>query len=101
MTKIGVSHKYCSSEHLHVALKLRKKKSENEVAKERSLNQQLLRDSWHKCESARPFIETLITLFEEEKLSDFDFSFLRNWLGKKAKGRFFKASTELMYSVQQ
>ncbi len=52
-TKVGVCHKYCSSEQLQVALQIRKKKDDNQVAKISSLNEQLLRDSWYKSISAR------------------------------------------------
>ena len=92
-TKLGVSHKYCSSQHLQVALQARKTKDDIQVAKLSSLNKQL-HDSWHNSESAKPFVKTLITLFTENKLSDFDMGFLRNWLGKKAKGRHFKADEQ-------
>lgn len=93
-TKVGVCHKYCSSEELQVALHLRKKKDDIQVAKISSLNEQLLRDSWYKSTSAKPFVEMLITLFEDKKLSSFDLSFLSNWLGKKAKGRYYRADEQ-------
>ena len=50
--------------------------------------------SWHSNASVKPFVQTLITLLEEQKLSDFDLNFLENWLGKKEKGRFFKADEQ-------
>ena len=50
-------------------------------------NPRLLHNSWHYHASSRPFIETLLHLLDEGKLSDFDMSFLRNWLHKKDKGR--------------
>jgi len=33
-------------------------------------------------------MEQLLILFEEHKLSAFDFRFLNNWFGKKVEGRF-------------
>lgn len=93
-TKVGVSHKHCSSRQLQVALQVRKQKDDNQLAKIATLTEQILHDSWYKSKSAKPFVEALIMLFEDNKLSDFDFSFLRNWLGKKANGKFFKADEQ-------
>ena len=42
----------------------------------------------------RPFIEMLITLMEENRLTDFDTKFIKNWMGKKAKGKFFRADEQ-------
>lgn len=67
---------------------------QNKQAKLRTEAKKLLHESWHNHESAKPFIKTLLTLFEENKLSDFDMSFLSNWLGKKAKGRFHRADEQ-------
>ena len=50
-------------------------------------NSCLLHNSWHCHASSRPFIETLLHLLDEGKLSDFDMSFLQNWLHEKDKGR--------------
>jgi hypothetical protein len=39
-------------------------------------------------------VETLLNLLEGNKLKEFDMTFLCNWLGKKAKGRFYKADEQ-------
>ena len=57
-------------------------------------NQKLLSESWHNSPSIRPFVETFITLLEQEKLSSFDLSFLENWLHKKLKGHFTRADEQ-------
>ena len=57
-------------------------------------NQNLLSRSWHTKSSIKPCVYTLVTLLEEQKLSEFDMSFLQNWLGKKSKGRYFKADEQ-------
>lgn len=57
-------------------------------------NSRLLHNSWHCHASSRPFIETLLHLFDEGKLSDFDMSFLQNWLHKKDKGRVARADKQ-------
>lgn len=54
------------------------------------LNKQL-HDSWHNCDSVKPFMKTLVNLIEDNKLSSFDLSFWSNWIGKKEKGRFFQS----------
>lgn len=93
----GVNHKYCSPNHLQIALNSRKENEHLQADKIVSLskvNQKLLHNSWHRCASAHPFIESLITLFEEGKLSDFDFSFIKNWVGKKVNGRYFHADEQ-------
>ena len=41
-----------------------------------------------------PFLQTLHTLLVESKLKDFDFSFLKNWINKKAKGMNYKADEQ-------
>ena len=96
-TKSGVNHKFCSREHLQNALQVRKageKVKSLKVATLSSTCHKLLHDKWHRSVSAKPFVETLISLFEEKKLSDFDTSFLKNWLGKKAKGKYYHADEQ-------
>ena len=96
-TKRGVSHKYCSKEHLQTALAIRKtgeRKKTEKIVGLIEANKKLLHKSWHNNASVKPCVQTLITLLEEQKLSDFDLSFLENWLGKKEKGRFFKADEQ-------
>ena len=93
----GVNHKYCSPNHLQIALNKRKEKEHLQAEKIVCLskaNQKLLHHSWHRCASIQPFIESLITLFEEGKLSDFDFNFIKNWVGKKVGGRYFHADEQ-------
>ena len=48
-------------------------------------------------------MKMIITMLEENKLSEFDMSFLKNWVGKKAKGRHYRAdekarSLAILYS---
>ncbi len=67
----GVNHKFCSSEHLQNALQSRKmgvKVKSMKVVHLSHACQKLLHDSWHGSQSAKPFIETLMTLFETNKL---------------------------------
>ena len=95
--KSGVNHKFCSTDHLQVALQTRKVAEKMKVDKITSLteaNKKLLHSSWHNHKSIRPFIETLITLMEDNKLTDFDTNFIKNWIGKKAKGKFFRADEQ-------
>ena len=58
-------------------------------------NQKLLTESWKSNPSARPFIERLLQLFTSDRLSEYDLGFLKNWLGKKVKGRYFHASEQV------
>jgi len=93
----GISHKFCSKKHLASALQKRKITYDLQSKKVISLskaNEKLLSDSWKNNTTARPFIEQLLKLLEENKLSSFDFGFLNNWLGKKIKGRFYHASEQ-------
>lgn len=91
--KSGVNHKFCSAEHLQVAIQSRKIQ-EHMTNEKLSRQNQMLHDSWHGNQTARPFVETFINLLETNKLSEFDLSFLSTWLGKKEKGRFFKADDQ-------
>ena len=54
----------------------------------------ILFDSWKENKTARPFLEQLLRLFTENKLSDFDLGFLENWLGKKLGGRYWHATEQ-------
>ena len=95
--KSGVNHKFCSADHLHVALQSRKiaeKMKSNKITSLTEANIKLLHSSWHNHKSMRPFIEMLITLMEENRLTDFDTNFIKNWIGKKAKGKFFRADEQ-------
>lgn len=95
--KVGVTHKFCTSESLQRALQVRRTETllkEREVASLSRANYRLLHYSWHMSSSARPFLETLATLVEEDKLIDLDFSLLSNWLKKKLKGRYCHADQQ-------
>ena len=96
-TKPGVTHKFASAESLEVALHSRKVQSgicKVKIDRLLETNQKLLSESWHNSPSIRPFVETFITLLEQEMLSSFDLSFLENWLHKKLKGRFTRADEQ-------
>ena len=93
-TKRGVSHKYCSPDQLQVALKARRTNERVQLATLSESNKKLLHDSWHLNPTVKPFIEMIINVLEENKLSDFDLSFLKNWIGKKAKGRYYHADEQ-------
>ena len=56
--------------------------------------EEMLHNSWHNNETATPFLQTLHSLLEQNKLSDFDLSFLQNWTQKKAKGKNWKADEQ-------
>ena len=80
----GVNHKYCST-HLQIALNKRKENEHLQADKIVSLskaNQKLLHNSWHRCTSLRLFIESLIALLEEGKVSTFDLNFIKNWVAR-------------------
>ena len=55
---------------------------------------QLLHDSWHNSTTAKPYLEALVGLIESGQLTEFDFSFLKNWIGKKSKGQCFYADEQ-------
>lgn len=92
-TKRGVSHKYCSKEHLETALHNRA--LQNKTCSKKILQlENLLQDSWKHNSTVRPFVEQLLKLFDENKLTEFDLNFLDNWLSKKVNGRFFHAGQQ-------
>ena len=96
-TQSGVNHKYCSANHLQIALNARKENEHLQADKIVCLskaNEKFLHHSWHTCTSAHPSVESLITLLEEERLSAFDLSFIKNWVGKKVNGRYFHADEQ-------
>ena len=96
-TKRGVSHKFCSTEHLQFALQARRSSERVQREKQISLsesNKKLLHDSWHLNPTTKPYVEMLIKVLEENKLSTFDTNFLKNWIGKKAKGRHYHADEQ-------
>ena len=96
-TKPGVSHKYCSSDHLQTAVQSRHEEasiSSRKIQELREANTKVLYDSWHQHPTAKPFVQSVIKLIAENKLSDFDLSFLQNWMHKKEKGRFARADEQ-------
>ena len=96
-TKPGVKHKFVSAKNLEVALSNQKVQNyicKTKLARTLEMNKRLLSERWHKSPSIRPFAEIFITLMEEGKLSEFDCSFLENWLQKKLKGRYARADEE-------
>ena len=48
--------------------------------------QNMLRESWHQCDSVIPFLKPLHALIKENKLSSFDMSFIQNWVQKRLMG---------------
>ena len=54
-------------------------------------NEKLLHDSWHQHPTAKPFVKTLLNLIGNNKL---DLNFISTWLGKKDKGRFYRADEQ-------
>ena len=96
-TKPGMKHKFVSAKNLKVALSNQKVQNyicKTKLARTLEMNKRLLSESWHKSPSIRPFAEIFITLMEEGKLSEFDCSFLENWLQKKLKGRYARADEQ-------
>ena len=98
-TYSGVKHKYCSKEHIEMALLSRKVhgKAKAQVKKINQLttaNQKLLLESWKSNTTARPFVEQLLKLFDANKLTKFDLNFLDNWLGKKVNGQMYHAGEQ-------
>ena len=89
----GISHKYCSKADLDSALSCHKTKASN-LKRALTANEKLLEDSWQNNQSACPFVEKLLYLINTNTLSDFDISFLSNWLGKKVGGRWFHADEQ-------
>ena len=51
-------------------------------------------------DSKTNFVKTLVKLFDENKLSDFDINFLQSWLKKKYKGQYARADQQAR-SLQQ
>ena len=88
----GVNHKYSSLTHLQIALNKHKVNEHLQADKIVCLskaNEKVLHNSWHRCTSVRLFMESLITLFEEGKISTFDLNFIKNRVGKKVKGHYY------------
>ena len=96
-TKIGVVHKYCSVSQIESALhvkSVRAKMGKDKLEKINVKLQNMLSDNWHKSDTAIPFLKSLHSLIVDNKLSDFDISFITNWVGKKAKGQYYRADLQ-------
>ena len=96
-TRVGVIHKYCSAENLNSALKYKVEEAKTQKQIHDRLTKQvekLLSDDWHKNETPLSFLRSLHLLIVEKKLSDFDISFMENWVSKKAKGRYCRADAQ-------
>ena len=93
-TKSGVRHKYCSSDQLQTAIQIRCEQASISGRKIQEANTKILYDTWHQHPTAKPFVQSVIKLIAENKLSDFDLSFLQNWMHKKEKGRFARADEQ-------
>jgi len=93
----GVNHKFCSAEHLQCAVhirKVQKQRMDEKVVSLKATNEKLLHDSWHQHPTAKPFVKTFLSLIENNKLSEFDLNFISTWLGKKDKGRYYRADEQ-------
>ena len=96
-TKSGVQHKYCTTANLENSLKFKQQKikmQQEKIFRAENKMEKLLHNSWHENLTHYPFLQTLHTLLVESKLKDFDFSFLKNWINKKAKGMNYKADEQ-------
>ena len=85
----GVTHKFVSASCLDTALRsrLEQVRDKNQKLHNLQITYEKLQKAWCQSQTARPFTETLVKLFEEQKLTDFDINFLQTWLKKKDKGR--------------
>ena len=88
-------HKHVSNDDIQAALVQRTSQvATQSKAIANAEKRRILFDSWKEHKTARPFLEQLRRLFTENKLSDFDLSFLENWLGKKLGGRYWHATEQ-------
>ena len=92
----GVTHKYVSASCLDTALKVRLEQVQDKDRKIQNLQvaYEKLQKTWNLSKTARPFIETLVKLFDEQKITDFDVGFLKTWLTKKDMGRYARADQQ-------
>ena len=96
-TKVGVVHKHCSRQQLEKAIQL--KNSENKAQNQKLVrlsksNEKLLHDSWTSDPTLKSFFKTFLQLIQDHKLSQFDMSFLSNWVGKKMHGKHYHADDQ-------
>ena len=85
----GVNHKYSSLTHLQIALNKHKVNEHLQADKIVCLSKANEKVLHNRCTSVRLFMESLITLFEEGKISTFDLNFIKNRVGKKVKGHYY------------
>ena len=56
--------------------------------------EKMLHSKWNESQSAFPFLVQLHNMIADKELSEFDASFLSNWVQKKAKGRIWRADEQ-------
>ena len=56
--------------------------------------ERMLHSKWNESQSAFPFLVQLQNMIINKELSEFDASFLSNWVQKKAKGRTWRADEQ-------
>lgn len=96
-TKSGVVHKYCSKETVEYALQSHRcqlKCQEQKLIRLSWENEKLLLEAWNTDPTTKSFVTMLLSLLQNQKLSAFDFSFLKNWLGKKLHGQYYHADEQ-------
>lgn len=69
--KPGVTYKYISASCLDAALQIRLEQVHDKVASTSEAYVRL-QNSWKLSNTTRPFIESLVGPFDEQKLTDFD-----------------------------
>ena len=95
--KCGVRMKYLAREELKERVRIDKIERKTDKMKIKNLEieqQRSLQAAWRDNETLRPFIEKMTSLFINCDVSEFDCSFLNNWLSKKHKGRFHHADEQ-------
>ena len=94
--KSGFNNKFASKSELEAGI--RKKQLETKADKRKVSRlqeaQKKLHTSWKEDETIRPFMDKLATLLQNNSLSEFDLSFLSNWLGKKYNGKYYRADEQ-------
>ena len=67
-TKTGVTHKYCSSASLVIAVQHRHSEIHVQKHKLEQAEMRLLHDSWHCSSTTKPYIKALVTIIESGDL---------------------------------
>ena len=83
-TKVGVTHNFCSPDHIESALHVKTVKMKAQKDKAERLNT--------KLQKILSILE--VSLIVDKKLSEFDISCITNWLGKKVKGQYFRGNLQ-------